>query len=186
MLLAFCCNSHGRLTYGSKTFGCRRVVKIARVSCRAEQSVATQRWKKVYLGTSPLIGFELVDEVIPGALQLHHFIALKSDSNQFWILDFVPLNPTSPLTAITLASGGTATGQIRSKLMPRLTSGRTITLREIGELALSEGQEVESFIESFNRSWNIQLKLFSNDCTHYCNTLLPILTGKNGAITSDV
>lgn len=90
------------------------------------QQYATGR---VYLATCPLVGWESFADVLgtrfTPALHLHHYVVVEqlqglpscgSDSSSSGgsslvaAYDFLPLDPTSPLTAATLLSGGAVQG----------------------------------------------------------------------------
>ena len=114
--------------------------------------VPLMEWDSVYHGTAPLLGWEAIAESLPASLslplQLHHFVALTArrpvsapsspadeaaarDDHTVctaaWHLDFLPLDPTSPAVAAALAAGRSVPGQIRSRRMKALISGRAIS-----------------------------------------------------------
>ncbi len=134
----------------------RRLHSASRAECIKPSDIhrtcPSPTWDRLYMGYSPLIGLERLTAYLPQAAQLHRFVALQSSDDEvrgpqwtsltdstlsffschklLWILDFVPLEATSVRTALTLASGRPAPGQIRSKRRSgRLFGSRTITIR---------------------------------------------------------
>lgn len=86
---------------------------------------------KVYVGKQPLAGFEGVAKLLwPAArplLHLHSFVLLQTDDSDaeagVWFLDFLPIDPTSPLVAAKLITGGAVPGRTRERQLPRLIHG---------------------------------------------------------------
>lgn len=82
----------------------------------------------VWTGRIPLIGTERLARMLPdpvgAALRLHTYVLISvpdvSDpaSNCVWLLDFLPLNPTSPATALMLLTGA-APAETRVRRLPR-------------------------------------------------------------------
>lgn len=87
----------------------------------ATQGPATGR---VYRATCPLEGWEALAESLgplyPPQLQLHHYVVLEAaqqaagtmpDAPLIAAYDFLPADPTSPITAALLLSGGSVPGE---------------------------------------------------------------------------
>eukprot|EP00798_Chlamydomonas_sp_ICE-L_P014390 gene14390-20392_t len=125
------------------------------------------RWSEVWMGSMPLDGFDFVVEILPGPLasaaSLHSFVALKSqNTKECLLLDFLPLNPQSPMTVVSLFSGGSTEGNLRIRKLPRWIKGRSIK----------------------TWSWDPKLTLLTHNCSHYSEALVKHLAvRKNIAIT---
>ena len=69
---------------------------------------SSRNLKAIHVGTSPLVGWDMLIDMLPHAaarraMQLHHFVVLESVDGSCELIDFLPLDPTSPSTALTLA-----------------------------------------------------------------------------------
>lgn len=84
----------------------------ASVAAPAQAQAAAGR---VYRATCPLVGLEALAESLgplyPDPAHLHHYVVLEVDG-RVWAYDFLPADPTSPLTAARLLSGGSVPGAL--------------------------------------------------------------------------
>ena len=69
---------------------------------------SSRNLKAIHVGTSPLVGLDTLIDMLPHAaarraMQLHHFVVFESFDGSCELIDFLPLDPTSPSTAMTLA-----------------------------------------------------------------------------------
>lgn len=150
---------------------------------------------KFYKGYSVLVGFEPIASIMPlpiaRSMQHHKFVAVcstsgKDDDCEWRILDFLPLNPTSPLTVMALLRGGSVAGRVRDK---RLRGDKWIESRvarvECQESLLLEESRANEVIDVHNHSWmedRLDLSLFPtrNDCDSYAESLLKALNDSKG------
>lgn len=99
----------------------------------------------------PLVGFEGVAQLLgPPArplTHLHSFLLLEAQEGSeegFVFFDFLPADPTSPIVAAKLVSGGEVVGATRERRLPRLMPGA----RLVGEAQAPNALEAA---RQFNR-----------------------------------
>lgn len=85
---------------------------------RASVAAAAQATAgRVYRATCPLVGLEALAESLgplyPDPAHLHHYVVLETAGGNVVAYDFLPADPTSPLTAARLLSGGSVPGELR-------------------------------------------------------------------------
>lgn len=111
-----------------------RAAKSSNTETHRVSTVGSARWQSLWLGRMPLVGLELLSDLLPkqvnGPLQQHSFLLLRTctiEDEKFAVrghgtdghgggdgdellLDFLPLRPTHPQTALKLVSGGSTPG----------------------------------------------------------------------------
>eukprot|EP00195_Chlamydomonas_chlamydogama_P014927 CAMPEP_0202908932 /NCGR_PEP_ID=MMETSP1392-20130828/47674_1 /ASSEMBLY_ACC=CAM_ASM_000868 /TAXON_ID=225041 /ORGANISM="Chlamydomonas chlamydogama, Strain SAG 11-48b" /LENGTH=140 /DNA_ID=CAMNT_0049598479 /DNA_START=71 /DNA_END=490 /DNA_ORIENTATION=- len=131
----------------------------------------------------PLMGWETIVDKLPdlvsNKLQLHAFVALGCEqTEQCWVLDFLPADPTSPVTAAKLLTGGAVQGQFRSKVLKGWIRGPSIRTRQVALIDAAKGvTDLEESVQMFNSSCDPDLRLLRNDCWTYSRALVQQLSG---------
>lgn len=125
----------------------------------------------------PLAGWEPAAALVqskagPSAarlLYLHSFLALRCDDGGLRLFDFLPLEPSSPGTAVRLLTGRAVPAQLRSKMMSAAfyQGCKHLTIEGV-----CDEREALSAIEEFNAVWEPRLLLLQRDCNTYCWALL--------------
>ncbi|EFN58965.1 hypothetical protein CHLNCDRAFT_137563 [Chlorella variabilis] len=142
----------------------------------ATQGPATGR---VYRATCPLEGWEALAESLgplyPPQLQLHHYVVLEAaqqaagtmpDAPLIAAYDFLPADPTSPITAALLLSGGSVPGIARSRQLRGVPRQRC---QLVGCTTLSDPHAAAA---AFQRRYARGLQLLRDDCTHHADRLI--------------
>ncbi|KAL6750669.1 hypothetical protein V8C86DRAFT_2801464 [Haematococcus lacustris] len=107
-------------------------------ACRRRQSCTPPPAAVVaFRGLQPLEGFDVLPAPVLLIARHHHFVLLLEETGPpneqaCLVLDFLPLLPRHPATALTLLSGGTAPGQVRQRLLTRVPRGRGISMQQCG------------------------------------------------------
>ncbi|KAL4437141.1 hypothetical protein ABPG75_004280 [Micractinium tetrahymenae] len=161
---------------------------------------------RVYLATCPLVGWEpfadALGERFPSALHLHHFVVVEqlpllSDissssschsstaggsssaaSSLVSAYDFLPWDPTSPLTAATLLSGGAVPGTTRCREL------RGVPRQRCQARGLTQLPDPLAAAAAFQQQYEARygrLQLLRNDCTHHSQRLIALLLGSGGS-----
>ncbi|DBA90098.1 TPA: hypothetical protein ACH3X1_003417 [Trebouxia sp. C0004] len=129
---------------------------------------------RVYVATLPLVGWEVMENVLrdayPDHLALHSMIAVQQDS-AFTIFDFLPNQPNSPLTAAKLLTGGSVKGLLRERQLPKKMT------RRCWLLGVSRHTQAVQAARSFNATFPSDLRLFKNDCWTHSEALARHLVG---------
>ena len=151
----------------------------------------------VYLLHMPLIGFEQLDSLFPEHIgdlaALHVAVVIEASkirdethidgvSNDectgnkggegAWFFDFLPDNPTSPMTAVQLLTGQSVKGKTRTRHLKNVPTQRC---SYIGESAMIFTEALRMAI-MFQESWcNKELRLQSQDCYSHASALLALL-----------
>lgn len=135
---------------------------------------------------------EMMPPRVASLMQLHLCVLLREESGtaaterqqSCWVLDFLPIDATSPATALSLFTGNAVPGQIRSKRLGRWIQGAAaFSTYRVGEVTCAvDPEQLQQVVEEFNKSWDTDLRLFSHDCRHYCSALLTKLTGREVSV----
>lgn len=136
---------------------------------------------QVYVATIPLVGFEeaarRLGALYPDQLALHTLVILQDAAAACTAYDFLPVAPTSPLTAARLLTGGTVPGELRVRRLRGLPRHRCY---HVGVASLKAVAQAEAF----QTDWNPDLQLFRNDCRHHTTALVYALTGRRLVLTA--
>ena len=81
---------------------------------------------RVYRATCPLVGLEALAESLgplyPDPAHLHHYVVLEMEGVVV-AYDFLPADPSSPITAARLLSGGSVPGALPGRCVSRCLGG---------------------------------------------------------------
>jgi hypothetical protein len=95
---------------------------------------------------------------MPQWLRLHVLVRLEDDDCGAVLVDFVPLNPTSKDTLVSLLAGRSVPGEIRVR-----------RLRDVADNVIdSERLRLsEEFLKEISSSYDNRLNLYSNNCLNF-------------------
>lgn len=89
------------------------------------------------------------------------------------VLDFQPMNPEDPMTAVAVLMGQNIPGVIQERTLSRLPNQRCWLIGPMKpELSLEDAV-------TFSRNYNSELSLGINDCRHHTLDLVEYLTGES-------
>jgi hypothetical protein len=185
----------------------------ARRWCRTWQCLAAGRGSEpqlnhVYVMKTPLVGLEALGVALgaklfrrrpsssapshaapagdyyPGLLE-HAVVVISTADAQLLAFDFLPLNPTSPITALALLLNG-ATSTLRCRPLRKMPRRRTW---RVGPLCNGGGTtDVLGIVGAFHSAggWHTaKVQLGRSDCTTYTTELCMHLTGIEDALALD-
>ena len=87
-----------------------------------------QQRAQLYLLALPLVGLEAIDPALPRVAAVHRALALSQQGQGYALWDFLPAQPTSPLTAAALLAGSSVPGVTRRRPLARLPPRRAAFL----------------------------------------------------------
>jgi len=189
----------GRPCAGSWTTPAAARAAFVRGIDRASSSVESMETiapSLVYIARVPLVGLEALEwglgDRYPGGLE-HTMVLVRhlecdadrcEDRGAVTAYDFVPENPTSPLTAAALLSGTSVPGKLRTRTLRGLPSrrcdlvGEAVVGARLGGGTASQ-REVDARCAEFQVSYNPQLSLRGNSCREHTAALASMLTGRD-------
>jgi len=135
--------------------------------------------QRVFVVKIPLVGLEaptrLLGPLYPHQLK-HSMTLVVSPEGECRAYDFLPKDPESAAVLMTMLTGGTAEGILRTRPLSRVPS---INTWEIGSCTCADGFQAA---EDFNRQYPPGIRLFHNDCRTHTDLLVAHLTGVQGVL----
>eukprot|EP00747_Dinoflagellata_sp_TGD_P064260 gnl/TRDRNA2_/TRDRNA2_153821_c1_seq1.p1 gnl/TRDRNA2_/TRDRNA2_153821_c1~~gnl/TRDRNA2_/TRDRNA2_153821_c1_seq1.p1 ORF type:complete len:176 (-),score=10.45 gnl/TRDRNA2_/TRDRNA2_153821_c1_seq1:48-506(-) len=122
---------------------------------------------EVYTASLPLVGG-------PSWLRLHQATVLKVGSS-WHIADFLPCDPQAPSTVLPLLLGRGAVGELRLKEISKPPGG--LQWRCSSEKTLGD-------VKDFNTRFDRVLRLLTNDCQVYVDSIIDVLCGSSSSSDS--
>lgn len=101
----------------------------------------------------------------------HWMVIVKDRNGTCTLLDFLPESPTALTTAMALATGQCVPGRLRFHTFPR--GDPPFLVHKVSDI----GPDALDAAAAFNKTYDTQLQLISNDCGTYVRALVLHLSG---------